>query len=72
LQLLKEIRSRSRLAENPIDFSNQIVQDGCPAERVGWPLRGAGGGCAAARLEKGSKSSTSLGEKSIRGRKGPA
>jgi hypothetical protein len=23
------------------------------AERAGWPLRGAGGGCAAARLEQG-------------------
>ena len=29
------------------------------AERVGWPLRGAEGGCAAARLEQGSKSQPS-------------
>ena len=30
----------------------------CLAERVGWPLRGAEGGCATARLEQGPKSST--------------
>ena len=28
------------------------------AERVGWPLRGAGCGCATARLEQGSKAHT--------------
>ena len=33
------------------------------AERVGWPLRGAEGGCAAARLEQGPKAHTALGRK---------
>ena len=38
---------------------------------VGWPLRGAGGGYAAARLEQDSKSSNSLGEKNKRPHEGP-
>ena len=42
----------------------------CLAERVGWPLRGAGCGCAAARLEQGSKAHTSLGRKTKRPREG--
>ena len=33
----------------------------------GWPLRGAGYDCVAARLEQDSKSSTALGEKSKNG-----
>ncbi len=39
-------------------------------ERMGWPLRGAEGGFAAARLEQGSKAHTSLGEKTKRPHKG--
>jgi hypothetical protein len=35
------------------------------------PLRGAGGGFAADRLEQGSKSSTALGEKSKMGPRRP-
>ena len=40
----------------------------CLAEKVGWPLRGADGGFAAARLEQGSKAHTH----SARKQKGPA
>jgi hypothetical protein len=32
------------------------------AERVGWPLRGSGCGCAAARLEQGFESPYPLGK----------
>ena len=41
------------------------------AEREGWPLRGAEGGCAAARLEQGPKAHTALGQKSKMGPHGP-
>ena len=37
---------------------------------MGWPLRGAGGGCAAARLEQGSKAHTALGRKTERPHEG--
>jgi len=41
------------------------------AERVGWALRAVNSGCAAAWLEQGSKSSTTLGKKSKTGSRGP-